>query len=360
MRPLSPIEAIAPSIARTRQVLFMPFRPGRSWKIGITGYLSFFGSAYAPFPLLYVVLFFAFVPHGMGRMYLGGMSIALLVILAIWLVLYYLLSKLGFAFFGMVLHREPMVTPMWRRYGPAALPWTLFRFLAGSVLMALIAFPLMHAIQRFAPQFAALQTQPGQPPDPRFFAAFMSMYAVIFGLYFAFGIYLWLLSVLSDFVMPSLALEGVSLREAFRRMSALFRTEPGQVTGYALMKLLLALAGVIAAMVAFYIALFMVAIAALIIFGLIGFGLHLAHVPSSVLFVMAMIIGFALYIVSAFYFMGLAMGAVNIFLEAYLQHFLGGRYPILGDLLDQSTPPPPQFAPPIYAYPPPDWTPPAA
>jgi hypothetical protein len=45
------------------------------------------------------------------------------------------------------------------------------------------------------------------------------------------------------------------------------------------------------------------------------------------------------------------------FLEAYTLYFLGGRYPMLGDLLTASTPPPPPPPPapvyPAYVAPPP-------
>ena len=38
------------------------------------------------------------------------------------------------------------------------------------------------------------------------------------------------------------------------------------------------------------------------------------------------------------------MGTLLTFFQAYALYFLGGRYPLLGDLLDRSTPPP------AYAY----------
>jgi hypothetical protein len=46
-----------------------------------------------------------------------------------------------------------------------------------------------------------------------------------------------------------------------------------------------------------------------------------------------------------FYLMLLAIGVVMTFLESYTLYFLGGRYPLVGDLLDRSTPQP------IYASP---------
>jgi hypothetical protein len=56
------------------------------------------------------------------------------------------------------------------------------------------------------------------------------------------------------------------------------------------------------------------------------------------------------------------MGSLLTFFQAYALYFLGGRYPLLGDLLDRSTPPPayayaasfPPPAPPPYQPPQPD------
>ena len=57
-------------------------------------------------------------------------------------------------------------------------------------------------------------------------------------------------------------------------------------------------------------------------------------------------------------------GSALTFGQAYALYFLGGRYPLLGDLLDRSTPPPefaytPGFPPTPPQYPPPQTGPPA-
>jgi hypothetical protein len=51
----------------------------------------------------------------------------------------------------------------------------------------------------------------------------------------------------------------------------------------------------------------------------------------------------------------LALGTGLTFMESYALYFLGGRYPMLGYLLDRSTPPPPVYSyspPPSYYAPP--------
>jgi len=90
--------------------------------------------------------------------------------------------------------------------------------------------------------------------------------------------------------------------------------------------------------------------------------LNLLHVPQAVMLVLAIIIGILLYLFVIFYGMFLANGTLYTITESYALYFLGGRYPLLGDLLDRSTPPSePMTPPPNYlayaASPPPTYPP---
>jgi hypothetical protein len=93
---------------------------------------------------------------------------------------------------------------------------------------------------------------------------------------------------------------------------------------------------------------------------LIGFLLALVGVPKLLLTVVGVVLAIVWFIFATTYSMFLAIGPILTFLDAYAIYFLGGRYPMLGDLLDRSTPlplaPPPYPAPTAYpAYtPPPD------
>ena len=64
MRILSATEAVSPAIARTKLVLFKPFRLGRSWKLAATGYLGGAATYFLPFPLIY--LFFIPLARRLG------------------------------------------------------------------------------------------------------------------------------------------------------------------------------------------------------------------------------------------------------------------------------------------------------
>ncbi|MDE1160482.1 MAG: hypothetical protein PW792_00895 [Acidobacteriaceae bacterium] len=355
MRPLGPIEAISPAIARTRLVLFTPFRFGGTWKISISAYLGVLGTVFMPWPMMYLAFFFKMVPaQARGAFPTSILMVMSLVFFAVYVALFYLCSRLQFSVFGLVLHRESRVASAWRTFGDAALPWTLFKMVTGCVVLGLLAVPLVRMVSAFVPLLDQLQAKPGQPMDPQAFHALLAFYGAFFGLYLIFGLYMWVNSLLADFIVPSLALERVSLREAFRRLFVLVRQEPLQVLGYALMKPLLAIAGFLVALILFEIAIVIVVLVLVLVALLIGVVLHLLHVPTAVLSVLAVCVGLVMYVFLIVYGCGVSLGPVMVFLEAYLQCFLGGRYPLLGDALDATTPPPPAvYYPPVMVAPPP-------
>ena len=81
----------------------------------------------------------------------------------------------------------------------------------------------------------------------------------------------------------------------------------------------------------------------------IGYLLHLAGVSHIVLIVLGVLLGIACYAFFFVYGLLLAIGPVYTFLDSYALYFLGGRYPLLGDLLERSTPPPASAIPEAYA-----------
>lgn len=357
MRILSATESISPAIARTKLVLFKPFRFGRSWKLAATGYLGGVSSTFLPLPLIYL-LFIPFVWHkdAPGSV-IAIVGSAVAVMLTIYLIIFYLCSRLRFAFFDIVLNRSEFVAPAWRKYGPQSLKWTLFKLALGSAFFALIAIPFVPLAHKIFITFSNIHFEQGQQPSPAFMQVIFSFYAIFFLVYFVVGIFALLSSLLSDFVVPSLALENTSLREAFSRVGKLVRYEPGAVALYALMKFVIFLAGGMAVGIFFYLFLFVVLLVALILGFLAYYLLHLLHVPQEAMTVLAIIVGMLLYFFVFIYGMFFANGTLYTLLESYAMYFLGGRYPLLGDLLDRSTPTSEPMTPPsnylAYATPPP-------
>jgi hypothetical protein len=359
MQILSALDAISPAFSRTKLVLFSPFRVGRTWKLALTAYLSAASSAFLP--TMFILL--AFLPE--ARM-LGGLGLVAAVIVGVFFftilfaLLFYVFTRLRFASFDITLNHGVYVAPAWRKYGSQSLKWTLFKILLGSVVTALLAGPTILIVRQFIRLFQSMPSMnfsSDGPPPPEVVQAIITVYLGFAAVYILFGLFFFLSSLMADFIVPSLALENTTLGEAFRRLGKIIRNEPGQFTAYAFLKLGLGLVAYFGGTLITEIVLFIVALIIAAIAGVVGFLLHLAGVPNDVLIVLAVIIGVAFYLFFIFYAVFIVVGTVMTFLESYTLYFLGGRYPMLGDLLTASTPPrpPPPPAPfyPAYAPPPP-------
>lgn len=358
MRILSATECISPAIERTKLILFSPFRKGRTWKLCATAYLTSAGSMFFPFPLIYL----AFVPMAYRA---GGWPAAIAVIAGVLVAsgfftwIFHLCSRLQFAYFDIVVNRGEFVAPAWRKYGRQALSWTGLKILFGAILTVICAAPIVAYVRHLIPIFRELpRVTPGQPPPPQFMAAIAGIYAGYFVVMFVVGIVYLVSAVLANFIVPSLALEDTGLKEAFRRMGELIRREPGEFTIFVLLKLGLGLAAYMGATILWEIVFLLVTLIFGVVVFIFGFLLHLAGVPIAVLTVLGIFLAIAWYLFAMVYALMLAIGPAWTFMDAFALYFLGGRYPMLGDLLDRSTPPPPlpAFYPPgapYQAYPPP-------
>ncbi len=356
MRPLSALDAISPAFSRTRLVLFTPFRRGRSWKLAATGYLTMAGILFFPFPLLYLVA----LPF-MGPVVLGfktALVIGVVLLTALYIWLFHLCSRLGFAFLEIVLERGEFVAPAWRRHGPASRRWSACKIAFGSLAALALAPAIAAYLRHLIPEVARMAQHPDQAPAFGFLMTFMSGYFLVAAGFLAFGV---IIALANDFVVPSLALEQTTLGEAFRRFGRLLRQEPGQVALYAFLKFAFALVGYMAVNLAFEIAFLVVAILVGLVGWALGFALHSMGISIPVLVVLGAAVVVPAFMALAGYLLLLGVGTVATFLQAYLLYFLGGRYPLVSEALERSAAvlgapanaPPAAFWPPGFVPPPP-------
>src|SRR5437868_8263556 len=358
MRPLRATECISPAIDLPELIRFSPFRKGRSWKLCATAYLTRFGTMYLPWPLLPL----AAVPfmHAAGPILTAILCVSSLVLFAVFTWIFHLCSRLQFAWFDMVVNRGEFVAPAWRKYHAQTLRWSGFKILIGFAVSAVCAVPIAALAQHMVPFFVAA-TRHGNISDEHtqlLMAAFNTAY-----LGFLLCTYLYLLAtgLLADFIVPSLALEDTGIKEGFRRMGELIRREPGEFALYVLLKVALGSAAYICAIIGFEIAMVLVSLVAGLVVVLIGFAFHFAGLPSALLAAAVIIFGIAWFTVLFGYGMFIAVGPVLTWMDAYALYFLGGRYPMLGELLERSTQAP-VIVPgvptaPVPAYPPPSAAP---
>jgi hypothetical protein len=347
MQPLSATDAIAPAWQHTRRLLLDPRNPRLFFKIAAVAFFaelanfsfsfsspghSSHGGGHAPmFTAAILAIIFTCVVVG----------------LIVGAVLFYLSSRLQFTIFHVVLRSETQVAPIWRRYAAAAWRWMglkLLFFLAALACVTPIFIPavlyFIHAI--------SLQSHGDHSHIVSFI---LTMFA------FVVTVVLFVITIavvtilLRDFAVPSMALEGTPLRETVRRVIALVRAETGQVALYVLLRVCLAIAGTFTSYL-------LLGVLALIVgaplggvgyglwreFHLAGAGAHAGMIAGWVLLALALLAVIAVGVICLF-------GYLFTFLQAYAIFFLGGRYPLMGQLL---TEPP---APVVPAAQPQPWTP---
>lgn len=342
MRPLSATEAITPAIQRTRDVLARPFRLGTYLKIAAVAFFAELGSFNLNFN----------TSGGRGNLhslppaflaFIVAFAVAIAVVsLIIGLIFFYIGSRLQLVLVEMVATRQKIVAPLWRKFSTVTWRWLGLRLLFILVVVlaaAAIAVPLVlyfgitfrHGFHHPVFSFAAI--------------AFFIFAALVFLLAFI-AVYM----ALRDFALPSFAFEDVPISEALRRVGGLVAAEPGPVALFLFLQFLLTLVAGMAAEIVIVMVLLVSAIPFVIVGVVLFFALHHAGPAGTAVLIVAAIFGGLIYFAWAFCVGIAGLCPVYIFSQAYSLYFLGGRYPMLGDLLESSEPPP---AFPYPAYPPP-------
>ncbi len=346
MPPLNAIDAISPAWIRTRNLLL---RKPLNWrlllKIGLVATFAQIGGCNANFN----------VPSNLGGHPLGhtlpaaalvtiALAAAVLVII-VGLAFFYISSRLQFVLFDIVLRRDTSVAPIWRRFGP--LTW---RWIGLKVLFLLVAVlcstPLLLPILI---HFIKMVSKSGEPTNlGGFVGAILAFVAATFLFVIA---YFAASTLLHDFGLPSIALENTTIVETFRRVWALLRAEPGSVLFFLLMRLLLASAATLAVYLVLAVATLILFIPLGLLAVLLFVSLHHAG-PGGHLVMIAGWVVLGLILLAALFVAGvMLLGVAFTFLQAYALYFLAGRYPLLAGYLDPQgpayvfTPPPPPIAP---------------
>jgi hypothetical protein len=337
MRRLSAVDAIAPAWEHTRGLLLAPRSLSLALKIGAVAVFAQMGgcnlNAGAPTNSMG-----GHSPH-IEQPYLALIVAIAAVLLIVGLVLFYLGSRLQFVLFEIVATRQTRIAPMWRRYGPATWRWigikVLF-FLASLVCCLPFLVPAIFYFKRVVAN-----------PDAE--ANVMPSVAAIFGFFLAVLLVLVVIgscyALLADFGLPSMALEATSISETIRRVVSLVRSETGSVVLYLIMRFLLALSGAIMSYIALLLSAFLLAIP----LGAMAFGewalWHRTQGAANILMILGWVALGVIFVVAFLLLAITLLGAVLTFIQAYALYFLGGRYPLLGNLLEPGpaypfTPPP--------------------
>ena len=336
---LSAAEAISPALNRTRDFLFRPFRWGTFLKLcavavmteGFFGNFNFSGrsgtQAHAPGQ----GALFNFPPGAIAAAIAIG-----IVALALGVVLLYVVVRLRFALFHCLIHRTRALTPGWNLYREQSLRFFLLTIVVAFAFLAGIAVALAPFVSDFVKVF-----HEGQLAGRINFFAFLPLIVQLIPVMLALGLAgIAVDVVLRDFMLPHMALENALAGEAWSAVLERIGEHKGAFALYAFLRVVLPLAAMIGIFV-------VLVLPMLILFGIPGVmmaGIHAATLEATGA---AWLAGTLLEIVLGIFMFALGVfiavsvgGPLSIAIRNYALLFYGGRYRVLGDILE-----PPQAAP---------------
>ena len=344
MHAISAADAVAPAIQRTKEFLFRPFRWGTYLKLGLVALIteglgSNFrsstprggggGSSSGQGPMIHSL-------SEISPLWIAEGVAAILLAMVIIATIFYLVTRLRFAFFHCLVHNTKEIKPGWRLYAAQASRFFWLNIAVGAcflVVIGLIAIPFAMGFWRV---FHDMQTG-GHPNIGMLVALIIPLLPIIFlltVLAFAFDI------ILRDWMLPHIALEDASAGEAWSSVWARIKAEKGQFLAYALLRLILP---IIASIAIFMILLIPGIVLAGAVAG-VELGIHSAFANSTGSAVAVGVMLQVFFGIVAFGFALLASiclgGPLSTGVREYALLFYGGRYPVLGDLLyPQALPP---------------------
>lgn len=341
MYALSAAETISPAIQRTRTFLFRPFRWGTYLKLCLVALITegFGGNFNFSWPGSHSSSHrhSVFSPFILTPERVAAIVAASVVLIVLSCVLYYLITRLRFAYFHCLIHNTKEIRPGWHLYRAQAIRFFWFSMVVGLcflMLVVLIALP-------FAAGFWRLfrDTPVGGGPDPwALLSLVLPLLPIILLLIFA-GIAADL--ILRDFMLPHFALDNATAGEAWAAVRTRVGPEKGTFFVYALLRVILP----IVALVALFVVLIIPMIIFLAVIALIEVGIHSALADATGAEAIAAILIQVIVGVVAFgiaLFAGICLGGpLSTAIREFALLFYGGRYQRLGDILF----PPPAVTP---------------
>ena len=335
MYSISAADAISPAVERTKALLFRPFKWGTFLKLGLVALITEGlgsnlrssssnggGRSSGNGPMIHSL-------SDIPAQWIAAGVAAVLLVLVIAAAIYYLITRLRFAFFHCLVTNTREIRPGWSLYREQASRFFWLNIAVAAcflLLLGLIAIPFIAGFWRVFHEMP-----PGGHPD---FAMLLGLILPLLPIIFLLVILGVALDIiLRDWMLPHIALEDASAGEAWSSVWARIKAEKGQFFAYSLLRLILP---IIASIAIFIILL----IPGLVLAGAVAgmeLGIHAAFAGSTG---SASVVGVMLQVffgVVAFGFFLLASiclgGPLSTGTREYALLFYGGRYQVLGDLL---------------------------
>jgi hypothetical protein len=349
--PISAVDAINLAVEHTKRQLLQPFRLGQWTRLAVVGLLagelgSGGGCNRSNFNLPRHP---GASPHFPG---LAGIDFALLaglvsaiVVAAILLgiIFLYISSVMRFILFDSIIAKECHVRLGWMRRQGAG--WQYFLWKLVYLLLTVAVFVILVGI----PAAFAFSAGWLRAPKEHILPLALGGLVLFFVLMIAFVALAVVFVLTKDFVVPQMALEGISAFEGWRRLWPMIEAEKGGYASYIGMKIVLAIAAAILVGIATFIVGLIIAIPTVglgIIAVITGKTAGLtwdAYTITLAIVVGSILLAFFLYLVS------LISVPVIVFFPAYSIYFFSARYRPLSAAL--YPPPPASMAPPLPSVP---------
>ena len=246
--PISAVDAISPAFRHAKQQLLQPFRIGQWARLALVGLLagelSSGGGCSSNFQIPQHSggnrLLAAGIPGVDPSLYVGLIALLVVIGVVLSILFIYANSVMRFVLFDSVVERKCHIRHGWNRragVGFRYFGWQLLLFF-GSVagLVTLVGIPAAIALAM------GWLKQANQHLLPLILGGI-----VLFFLLLAFFVCFLVVVVMSkDFVVPQMALEGISAFEGWRRLLAMLKQEKLGYAGYLAMKIVMALGAAVA------------------------------------------------------------------------------------------------------------------
>jgi hypothetical protein len=254
-------------------------------------------------------------------------ALALVAVFLLWI--FYLVTRLRFAFFNCLIRNVKEIRPGWRLYREQASRFFWMNVAVGFCFLLLVALIAIPFIGGFARLFH--ETQLGGPFDVKLLLSLLLPLLPIILLLLLAGFLTDL--ILRDWMLPHYALDNATAGEAWSQVWARIMAEKRQFIAYALLRIVLPAI----ATICLFIVLLLPGLALAGSLAAVEFGLHSAFADAtggSVLVGKLLEVFFGLL---AFGFALLAAiclgGPISTGVREYALIFYGGRYQALGDIL---------------------------
>jgi len=340
MRTISAADCVSPAIQRTKEFLFRPFTWGTYLKLGLVAVITEgFGSnshshssqgghpsGHGP-----VINSLSDIPPEWIAAIVAG--VLLIVVLSIFV--FYLVTRLRFAFFHCLTRNIKEIRPGWHLYREQATRFFWLNLAVGFCFLLVVVVAALPFVSGFMRLFH--ETQLGGPLNIGLLLSLVLPLIPVIVLLALLGVAADL--VLRDCMMPHFALENATAGEAWAQAWARIQAEKRQFLAYALLRIVLPTI----AMIAVFVVLIVPGLALAGAFGSIFYGVHSAFAGATGGAAVAGILVQAFFGVVAFVFAVLLSiclgGPVATATREFALIFYGGRYQALGNVLYPPAPP---------------------